>query len=152
MVFLPSLVVDAGCQLGYVSGRLNRGLFTGRQCSKRVRTETSRPLEPWDWKSCTQYHFCCVLTVKVNHKASLIQVPFEGNRKICGHLKSHAMNLTHFISPLMVILYLIKFWHDALIWWILITENLTFEMYLTVIIHVWWQLVIWEGIWSFVNL
>ena len=40
----------------------------------------------------------------------------------------------------------------VLIWWILITENLTFEMYLTVIIHVWWQLVIWGGIWSFVNL
>ena len=40
----------------------------------------------------------------------------------------------------------------VLIWWILVTENLTFEMYLTVIIHVWRQLVIWEGIWSFVNL
>lgn len=81
IVFLPSLGVDAGCQLGRVSSRLNLGLFTGRQCSKRVRTETARPLEPWDWKSHTQYHFSHILTVEVNHKASLIQIPFERSRK-----------------------------------------------------------------------
>ena len=81
IAFLSGLVVDAGCQLGRVSSRLNLGFFMWRQCSKRVRAETARPVEAWDWKSHTQCHFCCVLMVKVNHKAIPIQIAFDGSRK-----------------------------------------------------------------------
>ena len=95
MVFFPGWVVDAGCQLGHVSSRLNLGLFTGRQCSKRVRTET----EPWDWKSHTQYHFCHVLTVKVNHKASLIKYLLREAEKNLWPFKISCNELNTFHSP-----------------------------------------------------